>query len=133
MAYGVSALKKNGVAEDFIGKKLNVKEWLKATGVIVVAGILGVAANASSLYHTYEYSKESMRGKSELTPAATTQSGAAKAASSSGLSYDYITGWSYGIGETFTLMIPDFKGGGSGESMLATPQAEENEQFMDQV
>ena len=133
LAYGVSALKKNGVAEDFIGKKLNVKEWLKATGVIVVAGILGVAANASSLYHTYEYSKESMRGKSELTPVATTQSAAAKTASSSGLSYDYITGWSYGIGETFTLMIADFKGGGSGESMLATPQAEENEQFMYQV
>ena len=133
LAYGVSALKKNGVAEDFIGKKLNVRDWLKATGVIAIAGIMGVAANASSLYHTYEYSKESMRGKSELTPVAATQTAEAKTASSSGLSYDYITGWSYGIGETFTLMIADFNGGGSGESMLATPQAEDNDEFMYQV
>ena len=81
--------------------------FLKSTGVLVVAGILGVCINLSGLYHTYEYSKESMRGKSELVKAnSANQTG-------SGLERDYITQWSYGIGETFSLMVPNVKGGAS--------------------
>lgn len=85
-----------------------VGEWVKATGVLVIAGILGVCINLSNLYHTYQYSKESMRSKSELThkdikdPSNQT---------SSGLERDYITQWSYGIGETWTLLVPNTKGG----------------------
>ena len=84
--------------------------WFKATAVLVVAGILGVCINLSNLYHTYQYSKESMRSKSELThkdikdPSNQT---------SSGLERDYITQWSYGIGETWTLLVPNTKGGAS--------------------
>ncbi|KAA6309108.1 hypothetical protein EZS27_039339, partial [termite gut metagenome] len=59
-------------------------------------------------YHTYEYSKETMRGKSELK-----QEGAAAVQTSSGLDRDYITQWSYGIGETFSLLVPNVKGGAS--------------------
>ena len=133
LAYGISALLKKG-GDEVVGEYFNIRTWLKATGVIVVAGILGVAANLPNFYHTYEYSKESMRGKSELTAVATPgQENSEKAAPSNGLSYDYITGWSYGVGETFTLMIPDFKGGGSGESMLATSAAEDHDSYMYQV
>ena len=83
--------------------------WLKATCCFAIGGILGVCINLSNLYHTYEYSKESMRGKSELTqktkdPADQT---------SSGLERSYITMWSYGKGETWSLLVPNVKGGAS--------------------
>ena len=82
--------------------------WVKATAALAVAAVLAVAANAPNLYLTYKYSKETIRGgHSELTPA----NGTARAASQDGLDKDYITQWSYGKGETFTLMIPNVKGG----------------------
>ena len=84
-----------------------VPALLKSTGVLVVAGLLGVCINLSNLYHTYEYSKESMRGKSELVK----ENSANQTAS--GLERDYITQWSYGIGETFSLLVPNVKGGAS--------------------
>ena len=84
--------------------------WWKATGVMVVAGLLGVAVNASNLYHTYQYSKESMRGKSELTYKTKQDPGNQ---TKDGLERDYITQWSYGIGETWSLLVPDVKGGAS--------------------
>ncbi len=82
--------------------------FFKASGVLVIAGLIGISANLSNLYHTYQYSKETMRGKSELV-----QTGNAAKQTSSGLDRDYITNWSYGIDETLTLLIPNFKGGGS--------------------
>ena len=83
-------------------------QFFKASAVLALAGLIGIAANLSNLYHTYAYSKESMRGKSELV-----QTGAAAQQTSSGLDRDYITQWSYGIGETLTLLVPNFKGGAS--------------------
>lgn len=93
---------------DAIRQKTFAK-WLKATLCFAIGGILGVCINLSNLYHTWEYSKESMRGKSELTqktkdPADQT---------SSGLERSYITMWSYGKGETWTLLVPNAKGGAS--------------------
>ncbi len=82
--------------------------WLKATGTLIVAGALGIAANLPNLYHTYSYAKESMRGKGELTV-----KGDKAQKATDGLERDYITAWSYGIDETLTLLVPDFKGGGS--------------------
>lgn len=82
--------------------------FFKASGVLVIAGLIGISANLSNLYHTYTYSKETMRGKSELV-----QTGDAAKQTSSGLDRDYITQWSYGIDETLTLLIPNFKGGAS--------------------
>ena len=96
IAYGVKAFKENAMAN-----------YLKRTGVLVVAGLLGVCINLSNLYHTYEYSKESMRGKSELVKENSANQ------TSSGLERDYITQWSYGIGETFSLLVPNVKGGAS--------------------
>ena len=96
IAYGVQAYQQKTLAA-----------FWKSTGVLVAAGILGICINLSNLYHTYEYSKESMRGKSELVKEnSANQTG-------SGLERDYITQWSYGIGETFSLMVPNVKGGAS--------------------
>lgn len=88
-------------------KKKQLPYFLKSTAVLVVAGLIGVAANASNLYHTYEYSKETMRGKSELS-----HHGEANK-TDNGLERDYITAWSYGVGETWTLLVPNTKGGAS--------------------
>ena len=96
IAYGVMAYQQK-----------TVPAFLKSTGVLVIAGLLGVCINLSNLYHTYEYSKESMRGKSELVK----ENAANQTAS--GLERDYITQWSYGIGETFSLLVPNVKGGAS--------------------
>lgn len=83
-------------------------QFFKASAVLIVAALVGIAANVSNLYHTYAYSKETMRGKSELM-----QTGDAAKQTSSGLDRDYITQWSYGIDETLTLLVPNFKGGAS--------------------
>ena len=96
IAYGVQAFRENALAS-----------YGKRTGVLVLAGLLGVCINLSNLYHTYEYSKESMRGKSELVKENASNQ------TSSGLERDYITQWSYGIGETFSLLVPNVKGGAS--------------------
>ena len=96
ISYGVKAFQENALAIYF-----------KRTGVLVVAGLLGVCINLSNLYHTYEYSKESMRGKSELVKENSANQ------TDSGLERDYITQWSYGIGETFSLLVPNVKGGAS--------------------
>lgn len=103
------------------------KRWLIATACIIGAGIISVGANATSLYNSYEYSKETIRGKA-------TELSAPGQAASSGLDKEYITGWSYGIDETLTLLIPDVKGGatikpvaGNNEilSLADTPKASE--------
>ena len=80
---------------------------LKATGVCLVAAVIAVCLNLSNLYHTWEYGEESMRGKSELVKANSENQ------TSSGLDRDYITQWSYGIDETWTLLVPNTKGGAS--------------------
>ena len=79
----------------------------KATGVCLVAAALGVVINLSNLYHTWQYTQESMRGKSELAKKNSVNQ------TSSGLDRDYITQWSYGIDETWTLLVPNTKGGAS--------------------
>lgn len=96
IAYGVVAYREN-----------KLPHFIKASCILVVAGILGVCVNLSNLYHTYQYSKESMRGKSELVKENSANQ------TDSGLERDYITQWSYGIGETFSLLVPNVKGGAS--------------------
>ncbi len=83
--------------------------WLKGSLAALVGGLLGLSINVSNLYHTYEYSKETMRGKSELTQ----KTKDAADQTDSGLERSYITAWSYGKGETWTLLVPNTKGGAS--------------------
>ena len=80
----------------------------KATAGIALAAVIAIGLNASILYHTYEYSKDTMRGKSELV-----KQGKAEDQTDSGLERSYITAWSYGIDESMTFLIPDVKGGAS--------------------
>lgn len=89
-------------------REKTLPQFFRASAVLVAAALIGVAANLSNLYHTYTYSKETMRGKSELV-----QTGEAAKQTSGGLDRDYITQWSYGVGETWTLLVPNFKGGAS--------------------
>ena len=90
-------------------RKHMLRRWLAATATLAVAGLLAAAANLPSLYNTYEYSKETMRGgHSELT-----QPDNGSNSTAGGLDRDYITQYSYGTSETFTLLIPDLKGGAS--------------------
>ena len=94
-------------------REKKIKEYLKSAAVMLAAGILAVGMNATSLLTTYEYSQYTMRGKSNgLTAAATNSPSAVN--TGHGLDKDYITQWSYGVDETMTLLIPNFKGGASG-------------------
>jgi len=83
-----------------------IKSYLQSAGLVLAAAIIAIGMNATSLLTTYEYSRYTMRGNSNgLTVDAQN--------SQHGLNKDYITQWSYGVDETMTLLIPDFKGGAS--------------------
>lgn len=86
-------------------KEKRISDFAKASGLLIVAAVLAFAANITNLLATQEYGKYSTRGPSDLT--------ANKENQTSGLDRDYITDWSYGIGESLTLLVPDFKGGAS--------------------
>ena len=102
-------------------REKRLQHFFKASGILIAAALIGIAINISNLYHTWEYQKESMRGKSELTKANNANQ------TSSGLDRDYITQWSYGIDETLTLLVPDAKGGASVPlSQNATAMAKAN-------
>ena len=104
-------------------RQQQMARFLKATAVCIAGAAIGLCVNLSNLYHTWQYSKESMRGKSELVKANNANQ------TSSGLERDYITQWSYGIGETWTLLIPNTKGGASmplSQNETAMKHADEN-------
>lgn len=94
----------------FIGayKNKSLKQWGISTAALAGAGVLALAANFASLYNTAEYAKETVRGKATCL----TVSGQGGKASE-GADFDYITQWSYGGDETFTLLVPNVKGGAS--------------------
>jgi len=87
-------------------KQNQLAGFAKTTMILVVAALLAASTNITSLWATYDYGKYTMRGKPELTKEKEVKSG--------GLDKDYITAWSYGIGETWSLLIPNAKGGASG-------------------
>ena len=107
-------------------RKNQIRHFLKASAVCIVGALIGVCLNLSNLYHTWQYSQESMRGKSELVKKNSANQ------TSSGLERDYITQWSYGIGETWTLLVPNAKGGASVPlSMSKTAMEHADNQFVD--
>ena len=90
----------------FAIKEKTIKKFLSSIGFLCLGAILAVGLNATRLITTAEYSKHTMRGDSNgLT--------IIESGDKHGLDLDYITAWSYGIDETLTLLIPDFKGGSS--------------------
>ena len=88
-------------------RKKRMAQFVKATAVCAAGALIGILMNISNLYHTWQYAQESMRGKSELV-----KKDAANQ-TSSGLDRDYITQWSYGVDETWTLLVPNANGGAS--------------------
>jgi len=95
-----------GISEVYFAiRQQQIKDLLISGGLLMVFAVFGVLSNYSRLATTMEYDDYSMRSQTELTQDNETQTG--------GLSYEYATGWSYGVDETFTLLIPGFKGGSS--------------------
>ncbi len=97
--------------------------FLRTSALLGVAALLAVGVSFGRLYTTATYSKNSIRGKSELTtpaPGADGKTPAADATAGTGLDRDYAFGWSYGVGETITLLVPDFYGGASTHALGKT-------------
>lgn len=95
-----------------------LKKFFVATGILVLVAVFAVLTHSTNLWSTYEYGKDTIRGKSDLTLDEENQT--------TGLDKDYITDWSYGISETFTLLIPNTKGG-------ATDMLGNNEKALEKV
>ena len=89
-------------------REKQLKNYFSAVGLGICALLIAVGLNAPNLFTTYQYSKATMRGDSNGL------SNENKSAAGHGLDKDYITAWSYGVDESMTLLIPDFKGGASG-------------------
>ncbi len=100
----------------------NLRNFLLAVASLTFFALLAVGANFSQLWTTYEYGHYSIRGESELTHDEDNQT--------SGLDKDYATQWSYGVDETFTLLIPNFKGGSSGGAL---PQNSSTYEFLKDI
>ena len=96
-----------GIAE-FAGavKSKSLPGFIKSSVIVLAAGLIAVLTHITSLWATYEYGKETIRGKSELS---TNQENR-----TSGIDKDYATQWSYGISESLSLLVPNIKGGATG-------------------
>ncbi len=109
-------------------KEKKIKKWCIATACLAVAAVLAIGANASNLFLSNKYAKETMRGgHSELTQKQSPDANQAMQENdgNGGLSKEYITQWSYGKGETWTLMVPNVKGGTSMKSLAEVDGADE--------
>jgi len=94
-------------------KKGEVRSFIKSISPFFLAGILALGLNAPNILSTYEYSKFSTRSSSELK---LNPNGSEKE-KSSGLNYDYITQYSFGVFETLNTIIPRIQGGASTENI----------------
>lgn len=99
-------------------KTKTLKTFGISSGLFFLAIVLSIGMNSTRLLSTYEYSKETTRGKSELTLSKN------NVLSNQGLDNNYITHWSYGILETANLFIPNFMGGGNNEKGFKTNHLE---------
>ena len=86
-------------------KNKTLVKFFKTSALLIIPFVIAIGINFASLYSVYEYGKYSIRGKSDLTHE--------NENITAGLDKDYITYWSYGVDETFNLLIPNYKGGSS--------------------
>lgn len=93
-------------------KEKQIKNFALSCGALIIAAVIAVMPNSSHLALNAEYAKHTMRGGSELTIKANDNTNN----NEKGLTIDYAYAWSYGVGETFTMLIPDFRGGGSSDN-----------------
>ena len=105
-----------GAAFMILRRQKKMRQWLIATGCVVCAGVLALAADSASLYNTVAYSKETVRNnatyltsKADKADELTDMDELPKTPEQ--VKYEYVTSWSYAGDETFTLMIPNAKGG----------------------
>ncbi len=117
IAFAIEAYRKKAAGKDVKAFTPTPASFWKATAACFVGGMLGVLVNLSNLYHTWEYSQQTMRGGTELSK------GDGQTSTEGGLDRAYITQWSYGIGETWTLLIPNAKGGSHSEQLKDYPSA----------
>jgi hypothetical protein len=90
-------------------KSKSSKDFIKSFSYLAAASILAIAVNAGMLWTTYEYSTETIRGKSNLTTD--------KSEPNNGLDRDYAYQWSQGVGESLTFLVPNAYGGASGPNL----------------
>ncbi len=104
---------------DIKNKKLG--HFFKASACLLVAAVIAIMTNFTILYANYDYGKETTRGKPVMASSDDNQT--------KGLDRDYITQWSYGKGETWSLMIPNAKGGASAVIGNDNPALEKNDKI----
>ncbi len=100
-------------------RKKMLPHYFKAIGVMALGVVLALGLNATNILATQEYAATSTRGKSEISinPDGSPKEGG------SGLSYDYITEYSYGKLESLNLLVPNFMGGGSSDGFPEDSEA----------
>ncbi|MFI3277293.1 MAG: hypothetical protein SNH28_00610 [Rikenellaceae bacterium] len=94
-----------------------LRDFMKRTAILVVAGVLAVGSNLSPLWYTYQHTPDTTRGGSVLSVAEAKGSSGA-----TGLDLEYATAWSYGVSESLNLLIPDFMGRDSAHSLAEGEQ-----------
>jgi len=87
-------------------KNKTVLKFIRTSAILIIPFIIAIGINFASIYTTWEYGKYSIRGKSDIVLSDNSNR-------TSGLDKDYIVRWSYGVDETFNMLIPDYKGGSS--------------------
>jgi len=95
----------------FAVREKHLRDFGRRTAVLAAAAVLAVGANFSSLFYTAQHTSDTIRGGSEV---ATATDGAQQ-----GLDLDYATAWSYGVAESWNMLIPDFMGGASSDTFSA--------------
>ncbi|WP_285009922.1 YfhO family protein [Pedobacter faecalis] len=96
-------------------KARQTKPLWQSIGILAAAVLLACMVNAGKLWTTYEYGKESNRGRANLTSVSENEQ--------NGVPKEYAYGWSQGVAESFTFLIPDLYGGASGTGALVKPES----------
>ena len=117
------------VIAEFISdiKEKRLPQFFKASAVLLIAALFAIPTSSLIIYSNYVYGNETIRGKSILTQGDNTTQ-------TNGLDRDYITQWSYGKGETWSLLIPNIKGGASAYIGKQNPALDKaDRQFRDNI